>query len=143
MSTTKQEDSPERQRSTVQPHCRQQGYHIVGEYLDPGISGDEFTKRTEFQRLLRDAAAGKFDGIVVDHKDRLSRADPVDYIATIVHPLRRAGVWVESVATRRVDWSSIGGGILDYIQQYQTSDESKERTRRSLNGIIKHVKAGE
>src|SRR6516162_10151890 len=87
MSRDKQEDSPERQRGSVLPYCERHGYRVVGEYFDPGINGDEFTRRPEFQRLLRDAQAGKFAGIVVDHKDRISRQYPVDYIATVVHPL--------------------------------------------------------
>src|SRR5215813_1824271 len=113
MSRDTQEDSPERQRGQIYPHCQRKGYRVVGEYFDPGITGDEFVKRPEFQRLLRDAQAGVFDGIVVDHKDRISRQHPIDYIADVVRPLRRAGIWVEAVATGRLDWDSMAGLLTD------------------------------
>src|SRR5271157_2336406 len=116
MSKDRQEDSPERQRGQIHPHCERQGYQVVDEYFDPGITGDEFVKRAQFQRLLRDAQAGKFDGIVVDHKDRISRQQPIDYIADVVRPLYHAGVWVEAVATGRLDWDSMAGLLTDHIQ---------------------------
>ena len=43
-----------------------------------------------FQRLLRDAKAGQFDVIVTDEWSRLSRQDPVDFIAKVVKPLKDA-----------------------------------------------------
>jgi DNA invertase Pin-like site-specific DNA recombinase len=140
MSKDTQEDSPERQRGQIYPHCERNSYQIVGEYLDPGITGDEFVKRAEFQRLLRDAQAGKFDGIVVDHKDRVSRQHPIDYISDVVRPLYRAGVWVEAVATGRLDWDSMAGLLTDHIQQHQAAEESPKTAYRTLTELL--LKAG-
>ena len=58
MSTTKQEDSPERQRSVVEPCIARWGYRPVPELVDPGISGLEASRRPAFQQLVRDAEAG-------------------------------------------------------------------------------------
>jgi DNA invertase Pin-like site-specific DNA recombinase len=138
-----QEDSPERQRAQILPHCQRQGYQVVEEYFDPGITGDEFVKRAAFQRLLRDARAGRFDGIVVDHKDRLSRQNTVDYIADVVRPLRDAGVWVESVAGGRIDWDSLAGLLTDHIQQHQASEESPTIGYRTLTELLAKARRGE
>jgi site-specific DNA recombinase len=143
MSTPKQEDSPERQRDVLYPHCAEKGYQVVGEYLDEHIAGDEFDKRKDFQRLLRDARAGAFDGIVVDQKDRLSRQTVVEYIATVVHPLQQAGVWVESVTTGRIDWDSMGGLLQDHILQHQASAESPGIAYRTMTELVKKARRGD
>jgi site-specific DNA recombinase len=142
MSTDRQEDSPQRQREQIQPHCRHKGYEVVGEYLDPGITGDEFVKRPQFQRLLRDAQAGKFAGIVVDHKDRMSRQYPIDYIADVVRPLYHAGVWVEAVASGRADWETMGGLLTDHVQQHQAAAESPNIAYRSFSALIRKAREG-
>src|SRR5262245_53992547 len=83
MSTPDQKDSPERQRSQVLPYLERRGYRLVGEYEDLGVRGHEFEKREGFQRLLKDARAGKFDVIVVDELSRLSRQEVVEYIVSV------------------------------------------------------------
>ncbi len=72
MTTDRQEDSPERQRRQTDPHCERKGYVVVDYYVDRGIRGEP-DERPEFQRLLRDAQAGKGDVVVVDEWSRLSR----------------------------------------------------------------------
>jgi DNA invertase Pin-like site-specific DNA recombinase len=143
MSRDKQEDSPERQRGQIYPYCERHGYRVVGEYFDPGITGDEFVKRPEFQRLLRDSQAGKFAGIVVDHKDRVSRQHPLDYLADVVRPLYRAGVWVETVASGRLDWGSIAGLLTDHIQQHQAAAEPAGIAYRVLTSLVSKARRGQ
>src|SRR5215510_12363865 len=96
-STGKQEDSIERQRSQVLPFVQkgdngQPRYYLVNEYKDEAIAGDVFERRSDFQRLLKDAKAGLFSVIVTDEWSRLSRQDPVDFNYYVVKPLRDAGV---------------------------------------------------
>jgi DNA invertase Pin-like site-specific DNA recombinase len=140
MSKDRQEDSPERQRGTVLPHCEAWGYEVAGEYLDPGITGDEFVKRAAFQRLLADARPGPIDGIVVDHKDRLSWQHPIDYIADVVRPLRDAGVCVEAVKSGRLDWDTMAGLLTDHIYQHQAAEESPKIAYHTLTEMF--AKAG-
>lgn len=45
----------------------------VGEYADEGLTGDAIRKRNELQKLLHDALQGKFDVVMVESVDRLSR----------------------------------------------------------------------
>src|SRR5262245_36406163 len=91
-SSLKQTDSIDRQKSQVEPELTTLGYAPCGVYEEPGIPGDEFARRPALQRLLRDAQAGHFDVIVVDELSRLSRQNVVDFISTVVKPLKDAGV---------------------------------------------------
>lgn len=43
------------------------------EYFDDGVSGTGFKKRTEFQRMLADAQAGKFECLLVKDFSRFGR----------------------------------------------------------------------
>jgi DNA invertase Pin-like site-specific DNA recombinase len=135
MSTLKQEDSIERQRSQVLPLVERQGYAIAGEYVDEGISGGETLKRKQFQRLLRDAHNGKFDVIVCDDKDRFGRFDTID-LGEIVAPLRRKGVTLETVAQGKIDWDSFSGRITDAILQEARNLEQEAMSRRVLSNQL-------
>jgi len=48
MSTDRQETSIANQRSSVEAYAAQNGYQILREYKDEGISGDDTARRTGF-----------------------------------------------------------------------------------------------
>jgi DNA invertase Pin-like site-specific DNA recombinase len=132
MSDDRQENSIDRQKSQVRPHAQKHGYFIVREYIDEGIAGDEITKRKEFQRLLRDAQAGVFRAILCDDKDRFGRFDSIDS-GEIIAPLRRKGVWIDSVAQGKIDWNSFAGRVTDAVLQEAKNMESDALSRRVLS----------
>jgi DNA invertase Pin-like site-specific DNA recombinase len=77
VSTRKQEREGESlpvQRKEITASVRALGGRIVEEYggCEHGTPGWE---KTEFDRLLADAAAGRFDAVVVNHPDRWSRSN--------------------------------------------------------------------
>ncbi|QDU18456.1 recombinase family protein [Urbifossiella limnaea] len=144
MSTDDQTGSPERQRSQVLPYCQRKGYEVVEVYQDLGMRGSD-SSRPQFQRLLQDAQKGKFDLIVVDEQSRLSRDDTVEYMATVVHPLRKVGVFVEVVDTgRRLTWDrdDLGGQLLAFLGQYKAADESHTLGRRTATGMARKACEG-
>lgn len=141
MSTLKQEDSIDRQKSQVLPYAQKHGYPIVREYIDEGIGGDEIAKRKDFQRLLRDAQAGHFDVILCDDKDRFGRFDSIDS-GEVVAPLRRKGVWLETVAQGRVDWESFAGRITDAVLQEAKNLELDAISRRVLSNQLLKAQKG-
>jgi len=65
--------SIEAQLDTLRQYCQLYRKEIVEEYVDPGVSGKEMTKRKELQRLLRDAECKKFDEVIVWKFNRMSR----------------------------------------------------------------------
>jgi DNA invertase Pin-like site-specific DNA recombinase len=134
MSTTDQDDSIERQRSTTLPHAERKGYLVVDQYPDEGIAGDEFAKRFQLQRLLADAKAGKFDVVLVDEVSRLSRQRFTEFVAKVAHPLEEAGVTVDSVAEGPLGWEEVADLIKLTLFQTSASGESKKLSYRVLTG---------
>lgn len=54
--------------------AEEEGWEIVGEYADDGISAwDPRKVRPEYERLLQDAAAARFDAVLVREQERLIR----------------------------------------------------------------------
>jgi DNA invertase Pin-like site-specific DNA recombinase len=135
MSDDRQENSINRQRSQVIPYAKKHGYEITQEYTDEGIPGDQIARRREFQRMLRDAQAGRFEAILCDDKDRFGRFDAID-LGEVVAPLRRKGVWLETVAQGRIDWNTFAGRITDAILQEAKNLESDALSRRVLSSQL-------
>ena len=50
--------SIETQRTILQQYAKEQGLHVVGEYVDDGWSRTNF-ERPDFQRMMDDMEAGK------------------------------------------------------------------------------------
>jgi DNA invertase Pin-like site-specific DNA recombinase len=142
MSTDRQEESIDRQRAAVAPYAARQGYEPAGEYADEGVAGDVFDKRAGFQRLLKDASAGKFDVIVVDEPSRLSRQKVIELIEKVIAPLSRSEVRLDSVSKGLLDYDSLAGLIMMTVHAHKAEDEVRELSRRSLGGIVEKVKAG-
>jgi DNA invertase Pin-like site-specific DNA recombinase len=142
MSTSRQEDSPERQRSQVRPYCKGKGYALVREYSDEGIAGDVFERRAGFQQLLRDAKAGLFSVIVADEWSRLSRQDPLDFAAAVAKPLRDARVTLDTVSGGPQKWDDLGSQLLMLVKSDKATGEAKELSRRTLAGMAR-LAAGE
>lgn len=57
-------------RKSIEEH---EGYQLVDVYEDEGISGTSTKKRTDFQRMIADARAGKIDLILCKSISRFSR----------------------------------------------------------------------
>jgi DNA invertase Pin-like site-specific DNA recombinase len=143
MSTDRQEDSIERQRSNVLPYAERKGYHVLAEsYDDEGIAGDEFERRAGLQRLLRDAAAGRFDVIVCDEVSRVSRQKFTEFMAKVAYPLEQAGVTVDTVAEGPLGWDEVVDILKLTIFQTNASGESKKLSYRTLTGMANLSRQG-
>ena len=64
--------SIETQRTILQQYAKEQGLHVVGEYVDDGWSGTNF-ERPDFQRMMDDVEAGKVNCIVTKDLSRFGR----------------------------------------------------------------------
>lgn len=75
------------QIAKIEQHCRDKGYAIADRYIDIGYSGAT-KSRPEFQRLLKDAQANKFEVIICWKADRLSRGmHPAAALMEIIEPM--------------------------------------------------------
>ena len=73
-SSEKQRDrSIEDQVALCRDFCQRDGLSVVEVYEDRAISGASTANRLGWQRLMRDARAGRFDVVVAEALDRISR----------------------------------------------------------------------
>ena len=105
-SDLQREASIEDQLSLCGDRAQREGWTIIGTYTDRAISGADITNRSGINALLADARAGRFDIVVSEALDRISR-DQED-IAGIYKRLRHSEVSMFTLAEGQVDELHIG-----------------------------------
>ena len=104
-------------------------------YQDDGVSGALFANRAEFQRLMRDAAAGAFQAVVFYDLDRFGRHAHQTMVA--LNELTDLGVTIWDFSTGvRVDLDSFEGRVsttlkAEFAQQFREQIESTRPRRCS------------
>jgi DNA invertase Pin-like site-specific DNA recombinase len=78
MSNSKQEKSIPDQRRDLIELADKEGFKILREYADHGISGDNTEKRKAFLKMRNDAALGDFEAILCWDASRFGRFDSID-----------------------------------------------------------------
>jgi DNA invertase Pin-like site-specific DNA recombinase len=101
----------ENQRKDLMRVAEQRGWHVVGEYVDHGISGAKGRdKRPAFDRLAKDACHGKLDMVAAWSIDRLGRN--LGHLVQFTDELREQGVGLY-LHQQNVDTStSVGRAFL-------------------------------
>ncbi len=141
MSTEKQDTSIPAQRDAIAKMAKAKRFKIVREYVDAGISGDDTTRRVEFQRMISDAARGEFKAILCWDQDRFGRFDSLEAGFWIL-PLRNAGVQLVTVAQGVIDWTDFAGRLLYTVQQEGKHQFLRDLSRNVLRGKLASVAAG-
>lgn len=106
------------------------GYEIVATFEDRAISGRATENRPGFKAMLQAAVAGKFNVIVVEHIDRLTR-DEGDW-QTLKRQLDYAGVKIHTASgiVGRVE-----GSVVAMVAAMQ-SEATGIHTHRGMTGAI-------
>lgn len=100
-SSAKQNDtSIEAQLAECKAFAERNGYNIIGEYVDKGISGRS-DDRPQFQQMIADSANKLFDFVLVYQLDRFSRSRDDSVIYKTI--LRKNGVRVISAKENITD----------------------------------------
>jgi site-specific DNA recombinase len=145
-STTEQvEDghSLDAQEHAIVEFCRVRGWTLVEIYVDPGLSG-ALVDRPALQRLLRDAAQGKFDVLVVHAIDRFYR--DLQGLLSAFRQLQDLGVSFISISENldfTTPWGKLALAVLGTLAEiyldklrFETSKGKKARARKGLpNGF--------
>ena len=109
------------QRESCLRKARELGVTVIDEYVEPGRSGTEMTKREAFQRMLaRVRSQGDVDVIIIYQLSRMARNRYDD--AVVMADLRKRGVILVS-ATEAIDDTPVGQlmhGILATFNEYQS-----------------------
>lgn len=101
--------SPDLQRERIHAWAAYRQAQIVETYTDLDVSGRTGTVRPAFERMMRDAAAGRFDCVCVYRLTRFGRS--VKDTATRYAELRDLGIGLVSV-TEDIDTTTASGKLM-------------------------------
>ena len=135
-SDHQREASIEDQLRLCRIRAESEGWTVVDSYSDKAISGASMI-RPGIQSLMRDALAGKFDIVIAEAMDRLSR-DQED-IAGIYKRLSFAGVRI--ITLSEGDISDLHVGLKGTMNALFLKDLA-DKTRRGLRGRVEAGKSG-
>jgi DNA invertase Pin-like site-specific DNA recombinase len=97
----------ENQRQDLARVAEQRGWTIAGEYVDHGVSGSKGReRRPAFDRLAKDAGAGKLDMVAAWSIDRIGRN--VGHLVEFIDDLRQQNVGLY-LHQQQVDTSTASG----------------------------------
>lgn len=118
-------------------HAEKQGWSVVEQYSDQAISGSTLILRPGIQALIKDALGGRFEFVLAEALDRLSR-DQED-IAGLYKRLRFAGVQIVTLAEGEISELHVGlKGTMNALFLKDLAD----KTRRGLRGRVEEGKSG-
>ena len=135
-SQLQREASIDDQIRLCQERIAREGWAEAMTFADRGISGSSMI-RPGLQDLLTDATAGKFDIVVAEALDRLSR-DQAD-VATIYKRLTFAGVRIVTLAEGEINELHVG--LKGTMNQLFLKDLAA-KTRRGLRGRVEAGRSG-
>lgn len=117
-------------------HADREGWNIIEEYSDHAISGASLL-RPGIQALLSDAQRGRFDVLLAEAMDRLSR-DQED-IAGIFKRMSYANIKIVTLSEGEVGHLHVGlKGTMNALFLKDLAD----KTRRGLRGRVEQGKSG-
>lgn len=125
------------QLDTCRVYLNSHGWSLTGEYID-ALSGTD-DQRPEFQTMIKDALAGKFQVIIVSSFDRFARN--IEHSVVYKSLLRREGIQVHSVMEpmdQNSPMSFIHEGIIDLFAAFYSINLSA----KIRHGQSKSIEAG-
>lgn len=130
------------QRIACHEFTEQQGWQIVKEFSEKGISGFKVSseKRDAIQAIKADAAKSLFDILLVFMFDRLGRRD--DETPFVVQWFVTQGVEVWSVKEGQQKFDNHVDKLLNYIRFWQASGESEKTSLRIKTRHAQMVQEG-
>jgi site-specific DNA recombinase len=126
------ERSTEDQIDLCKSFAKREGFCVVATYADKAVSGASIHGRYDLQRMISDAYAGKFDVIVVEALDRLSR--DMEDMAGIYKRLSFHNIEIIEVHGGKASTAIVGMKAM-FAQMFR--EENVHKVRRGMTGLIK------
>src|SRR6266513_1797834 len=136
-SDNQRDASIENQLGICREKAERENWIVVSTYKDAAISGASVIVRPGVQSLLQDSQRGKFDIVLAEALDRVSR-DQAD-VATLFKHLRFAGVQIVTLAEGEI--SELHVGLKGTMNALFLKDLAA-KTHRGLRGRVEKGKAG-
>lgn len=130
------------QKQRCREFAQMQGWHIVREFAEKGISGFKVSAkdRDAIQEIQKDALAGKFDILLVFMFDRLGRRD--DETPFVVEWFAKNGIEVWSAMEGQQRFDSHVDKLMNYIRYWQASGESLKTSMRTKTRLSQLTEEG-
>ena len=130
------------QKEACRDFAERQGWEIVKEFSEKGVSGFKKSAkdRDQIQLLQQAAAAGEFDILLVFMFDRLGRRD--DETPFVVEWFTKQGIEVWSVNEGQQRFDSHVDKLMNYIRYWQASGESIKTSIRTRTRIEQLTEEG-
>lgn len=138
----RERDTIASQLAVIPAFIAAQGWDLVrpvDTYVDDGRSAKagRLEARVGLTALLRDAAAGGFDVVVVVDVDRLTRSEDLTERGAILGAFQRAGVKIASATSGQVlDLSTTSGDLFSSLYAFFAAEENRKRAERSTRGKL-------
>jgi len=130
------------QLESLPKFAKSQGWEICGIYCDDGISGSTISERPDFQQLLYEMDDRKFDILLVEAHDRITRSEDLAERGLIMQTLKENNISLCSPTEGICDLGTMGGEIIAQIKLMQAAEERKAIRRRTRRGKIRKGKMG-
>lgn len=116
------------QKDKLLAYCKAMDYAVVGIYVDDGYTGSNL-ERPGMQRIIKEAATGKFEAVLVYKLDRLSRSQKhtMYMLEDVFIPNDIAFISMSESFDTGSQWGIAMVGILSVFAQLERSN-IKERT---------------
>ena len=126
------ERSTEDQIDLCRAYAEREGFEVVATYADKARSGASLIGRDQIMQMLTDAQAGKFDVIIVEALDRLSR--DMEDLAGIHKRMSFLGIRI--LAVHEGEASTLMVGLRGIVGQLMRED-NVHKIRRGMTGLVK------
>ena len=130
------------QKQACHDFAERQGWEVVREFYEKGISGFKVSsqKRDAILEIQREAALGNFDILLVFMFDRLGRRDDETPFVVEWFIQNNIAVWSVNEGEQRLD--NHADKLMNYIRYWQASGESIKTSIRVKAGIYQLARDG-
>jgi len=129
-----------RQKEEIQKFITANGWDFVRHYTDESLSGARIEGRDDFKRMMKDAANGQFDIIIIYDISRFAR-DGGDIIRESDFLKKNFGIHVIDT-TKSFDTRKPRNALLNFIFAGVAEDERLRIMERTIGGRIEKAKQG-
>lgn len=123
----------------------EKGWEWIGEYVEPGVTGDtEIDDRLALSKLINDAKHNKFDLVLVYHSSRLAREPDIGMkVCRILGQIKKQVYFrnapIEPVIPDKFAWGvNVGSQYMmafSFIGDFQENVARSERVRSGFRGL--------
>lgn len=142
----------QRERDTIASQLRvlpefvaRKGWTLVETYVDDGATArtGHLARRPALARLLADAAAKRYDVVVVVDLDRLTRSDDHAERGAILGAFQRSGIQIAiAPSDQLLDLSTTSGDLLGSLYAFFAAEENRKRGSRIAAGKVTAIHRG-